>query len=153
MRIAQTMGLGFLFVPISSIAYLTVPAKMNGDAAALFTMFRNVAGSIGISVASALVTTRGQVRTAYLSSHLTPFSQGYADLLSKTSQTLQAGGHTLAAAQQSAKAMIDQTLGTQANILAYGDVFILCAALSLAVVPFTFLLSSAKVEQSAEGSH
>ena len=153
MRVTQTMGLGFLFVPISSIAYLTVPAKLNSDAAALFTMFRNVAGSVGISVSSALVTTRGQVRSAYLSSHLSPLSQGYSDLLTKTSQTLQAGGQTMAAAQQSAKAMIDQTLGTQSKILGYEDIFILCAILAIAVVPFTFLLSSAKVEQSAEGSH
>jgi DHA2 family multidrug resistance protein len=153
MRITQTMGLGFLFVPISSIAYLTVPAKLNGDAAALFTMFRNVAGSVGISVASALVTTRSQVRTAYLGSHLSPLSQGYADLLSKTSQTLQAGGQAMAAAQQSAKAMIDQTLSTQAHILGYEDVFLLCAVLAVAVVPFTFLLSSAKVEQAAGGGH
>jgi DHA2 family multidrug resistance protein len=151
MRITQTAGLGFLFVPISAIAYLTVPGKLNSDAAALFTMFRNVAGSIGISVSSALVTTRGQVRSAYLSSHLSPMSQGYANLLSKTSQTLHAGGQTLAAAQQSAKAMIDQSLGAQSKILGYEDVFVLCAILAIAVVPFTFLLSSAKVEQAAGG--
>ena len=62
MRIAQTVGLAFLFVPISTIAFSTLPKEQNGDGAALNTMFRNVAGSIGISVATALVTERTQVR-------------------------------------------------------------------------------------------
>ena len=53
MRAAQTMGLAFMFVPISTIAYSTLPRELNGDAAALYTMFRNVFGSIGISTATA----------------------------------------------------------------------------------------------------
>ena len=46
MRTAQTAGLAFLFVPISTVAYLTLPRRLNGDGAALFSMFRNVFGSI-----------------------------------------------------------------------------------------------------------
>ncbi len=68
MRAAQTAGLAMLFVPISTITYATLPKELNGDAAALYTMFRNVFGSIGISLATALVTTRTQVHQAYLSS-------------------------------------------------------------------------------------
>ena len=66
MRMAQTVGLAFLFVPISTITYATLPKEQNGDAAALFTMFRNVAGSIGISAATAMVTQRTQIRMAHL---------------------------------------------------------------------------------------
>ena len=151
-RVTQTLGLGFLFVPISSIAYLTVPAKFNTDAAALFTMFRNVAGSIGISLSSALVTTRGQVRMAYLSGHLSSLSQPYSTLLTTTQNALTASGATAASAQQSAMAMIHSTLNTQSQILGYSDVFVTCAVLSLCIVPFTFLLSSAKAGASA-GAH
>ena len=58
MRMAQSVGLAFLFVPISTIAYSTLNKEQNADAAALFTMFRNVAGSLGISAATAMVTKR-----------------------------------------------------------------------------------------------
>jgi DHA2 family multidrug resistance protein len=153
MRIFQTLGLGFLFVPISSIAYLTVPAKLNGDAAALFTMFRNVAGSVGISASSALITTRAQVQMAHLGGHLSPLSQAYANLLSSASRTIAAGGQAMASAQQSATAMLYQTLLAQAQILAYSDVFVICAVLSILIVPLTFLLSSAKVGQGGGGGH
>src|ERR1700761_892350 len=54
MRSAQSIGIGFLFVPVTTLAYLSLPKSMNNDASALFTMFRNVAGSIGISLATAM---------------------------------------------------------------------------------------------------
>ena len=69
LRAVQTGPLALLFVPASVLAYLTIPRNLQGDATALYTMFRNVAGSIGISVSTALVSTRGQVRAASLSSH------------------------------------------------------------------------------------
>jgi DHA2 family multidrug resistance protein len=53
MRAFQTAGLAFMFVPISVIAYSSLPRELNGDAAALYTMFRNVFGSIGISTSTA----------------------------------------------------------------------------------------------------
>ena len=49
----STAGLALLFVPISTVAYATLPRSMNGDAAALFSMSRNVFGSVGISLATA----------------------------------------------------------------------------------------------------
>ncbi len=60
MRAAQTAGLALLFVPISTIAYATLPSAQNNDAAALFSMARNVCGGIGISVSTALITDHEQ---------------------------------------------------------------------------------------------
>ena len=61
MRSAQTAGLAFLFVPISTTAYATVRRKLEGHATALFTMLRNIFDSIGISIATAMVTVRSQI--------------------------------------------------------------------------------------------
>ena len=66
MRSAQTAGLAFLFVPISTIAYMTLPRELNGDATAFFTMFRNVFGSIGISISNAMIIERTQIHQSYL---------------------------------------------------------------------------------------
>ena len=151
MRIFQTLGLGFLFVPISSIAYLTVPAALNEDAAALFTMFRNVAGSIGISVSTALITTRSQVRTSLLGEHLTPFSPSYTETLSRVSRSIAATGQTMAAAQQSAVGWVYRELQSQAQLLAYVDVFRLCAVLAIVVAPIALLFSPVKAGKSMGG--
>ncbi len=144
MRAAQTVGLAFLFVPISIIAYATLPKEQNGDAAALFTMFRNIAGSIGISLATAMVTERTQVRTAHLVTHLTPFDQPYLDLVQRNKDALISMGHDKADAATRAVGMVYQTLRTQASVLAYSDVFLYCAVLAFLIVPLTFLFSNIK---------
>ncbi|MGH6801414.1 MAG: DHA2 family efflux MFS transporter permease subunit, partial [Methylocella sp.] len=66
MRSAQTAALAFLFVPIATITFATLPRELNGDATALFAVFRNVFGSIGVSVATAMITERTQVHQSYL---------------------------------------------------------------------------------------
>ncbi len=129
MRIAQTIGLAFLFVPINTIAFSTLPKEMNGDGAALITMFRNVAGSIGISVATAAVTGRTQVRMAHLVPHLTPLDQPYVQLVHDNTQALIALGRSQADAASTAVGMVYQTLLTQSAVLAVlGCVLVLRAA-------------------------
>ncbi len=144
MRMAQTIGLAFLFVPISTITYSTLPKEQNGDAAALFTMFRNVAGSIGISAATALVTTRTQVRMAHLVPHLTPFDQPYLDLVARNKQALLGLGHAPDQAGQTAVNMVFTTLRNQASILAYADVFLICAVVAFATIPLALLFSGVR---------
>ena len=88
MRSAQSLAIGFLFVPITTLAYLTVPPRLNDDASALFTMFRNVAGSIGISLSTALIRERTQARMAHLSDHMSTLSQNYNDAIQRNAQTI-----------------------------------------------------------------
>ena len=155
MRVFQTTGLAFLFVPISTITYLTLPRRLNGDAAALFTMFRNIAGSIGISLSTALITTRSQVRMAYLGEHQTPYSQPYLDTVASTARTLQASGVPRDLAQQGAVGHLYQQLIAQSQLLSYTDVFAICAFLAFLAIPFTFLFSKSKAGGSpvGEGGH
>ena len=146
MRVLQSLGLGFLFVPISTIAYESLSPKLNGDAAALFTMFRNVAGSVGISIATAMVTTRSQVRMAYLTPNLTPLSEPYNQTLAAITHTLQQTGMPAVQAAQSAMGTIYQQLLSQSQLLAYVDVFIMCAIAAILVAPLAFLFSASKAE-------
>jgi DHA2 family multidrug resistance protein len=149
MRAAQSFGLAFLFVPISTIAYSTLPKELNGDAAALFTMFRNLAGSIGIAAATALVTERTQVRTAHLVDNLTPLSQPYNQLVARQAHTMLSQGFSPGEVHQRSVGLIYTTLQTQASVLAYMDVFALCAILAFCVVPLTLLFTASKSGGSA----
>ncbi|WP_244395863.1 DHA2 family efflux MFS transporter permease subunit [Beijerinckia indica] len=144
MRSFQTMGLGFLFVPISTIAYSTLPRDLNGDGTALFTMLRNVFGSIGISLATAMITERTQVRQSYLSQWMTPFYQPFNDLVAQYERTLISMGHAAGAVHDIALGRVYQTFRTQAQVLAYSDVFLYIAVIAFAVIPFCFLFSNAK---------
>ena len=145
MRSAQSFAIGCLFVPTTTLAYLSVPRELNNDASALFTMFRNVAGSIGISVSTALVRERAQARMAHLASHMTPLSQNFTDALNTRAATLASlAGQPPTQALKTANGMLYQTFISQATILAYVDVFAMLAVLCALCVPLMFFFSPVK---------
>ncbi|SDT14047.1 DHA2 family efflux MFS transporter permease subunit [Bradyrhizobium canariense] len=141
MRTAQTAGLAFLFVPISTVAYMTLPRRLNGDGAALFSMFRNVFGSIGISLSTAQITQRSQVHQTYLSQWASPFHQPYQALIATYEQALHTMGRVGVAAHDVAIGRVYQAFRIQVTVLAYSDVFYYCAIVAFIVAPFCLFLS------------
>jgi len=144
MRAFQTAALAFLFVPISTVAYATLPRSMNNDAAALFSMARNVCGSIGISIATALVTQRTQIEMAHMSRNMTPLNQGFVMARQQYEAGLLSMGRVASSLQDVATGRLYQNFRTQSSILAYADIFTYCAIGAFAVVPLAFLLSKTK---------
>jgi DHA2 family multidrug resistance protein len=153
MRLFQTSALAFLFVPISTVAYMTLPRERNGDAVALFAMFRNVFGSIGIASATATVTQRAQAHQNFLTQWASPFHQPYQTLVATYEHSLRAMGQTAAAAHDMAVGRIFQMLRSQTQIMAYSDTFFYCAIVAFAVVPFTFLMTSKKAAGGPGAAH
>jgi DHA2 family multidrug resistance protein len=152
LRGAQALPLAFLFVPASVLAYQTVPQKLQGDAAALFTMFRNVAGSVGISLSTALITSRTQTHMAYLSTHLSQSDANFRNTLQLVTNAVRSVGQAAGDATQTAMGRMYQNLIAQAGLLAYMDVFFYCALMAFAFVPFTFLFSPVK-KAGGPGAH
>lgn len=152
MRSAQTIGLGFLFVPLTTIAFVTIPQRLNADAAALFTMCRNVAGSIGISLSTAMITERQQVHSASMVHNMSSLNEPFNLTVERWAQgvrdfTTAVGDPVTIATGQLYKEMI-----AQARILAYVDVFMGLSIVALILIPFCLLLSPIKSEGSA-GAH
>ncbi len=153
MRTLQTAALAFLFVPISTVAYLTLPDKYRSDGSALFSMFRNVFGSIGISLSTAAVTERGQADQAHLSAFMTPLRQGYTMLIQETEQTLRSLGRAASAVHQEAVAHTYQTYLKQAQVLAYSNVYQYTALVAFLVVPLCLLISAKTAQGDGGGGH
>jgi MFS transporter, DHA2 family, multidrug resistance protein len=152
LRAAQTAALALLFVPISTIAYATLPRALNGDAAALFNMSRNVFGGIGISISTAIVDNYQQANQTQLAAHLTPTNQPYVVLLQRVQQELINLGHSAAAAAQMAPGQIYQMLQSQDAILSYNHVFFVTACMAFVMIPTALLMSGGKPKPSA-GTH
>jgi DHA2 family multidrug resistance protein len=152
MRMAQSFALAFLFVPTSTLAYVTLPREMNDDAAALFTMFRNVAGSIGISLATAGIRERTQVRMAHLSHSMTPLYQPYQDTIDRVAQSLHDYAGAAGDVTQDAAAQVYQMFVSQATILAYIDIFAICGIFAWCFIPLTFLFSPTRAS-GKPGAH
>ena len=72
--IVQGFGMGFVFVPLSTIAYATLNPKFRNDATSIFSLIRNIGSSLGIAAMIALATRNGQINHEELGAHLTPFN-------------------------------------------------------------------------------
>jgi DHA2 family multidrug resistance protein len=153
LRSSQSAALAFLFVPISTIAYRTLPRELNGDATALYSMFRNVAGSIGIALSTATIQQRMQTHEAYMSQWTSETNQPFSILLDRYQAALRTMGHVAATAHDMALGQLLQVFRMQAAILAYADVFFYCSFVAFAMVPFCFLLSASKAGGGGVGAH
>ncbi len=151
-RAAQTAALALLFVPISTIAYATLAPEQNDDAAALFSMSRNVFGGLGISISTALITDHRQIRQAYLIDNLSPASAPYHELLQQVQQALLNSGQSMEQAIRNAPGQVYAMMQTQVAVLAYNDVFLITACMAFVLIPTALAMSGVKAKASG-GAH
>ena len=142
--VTQGFGLGLVFVPLSTVAFTSLPAHLRTEGTAILTLVRNIGSSIGISMVIAQVTTSTARMHANLVEHITPFNDALRapDVSSILNLTTDAG-----------RALLDLLATQQATIIAYGNVFKLLMYLTLATLPFLILFGSARSAQSlSDGS-
>ncbi|MBY0428085.1 MAG: DHA2 family efflux MFS transporter permease subunit [Alphaproteobacteria bacterium] len=145
MRVTQVLGLPFLFIPISTLAFANIPKEKSSKASALFALFRNVGGSVGIAVAAAHVSHSQQLHQHALASHLVPGNSVYEKLISDTQKIIPSMDGTMA--------HINRTLQQQSNQLAYADTFEFMAVLmGCALVLSIFVLPANKPGQGPASS-
>jgi DHA2 family multidrug resistance protein len=130
----QGAGLGFLFVPLTTVTFATLAPEQRADGTGLYNLSRNVGSSVGISVVSYLLTRNNQVNHATIAGHVTAFNHAFDNsIVRQTMSPWTAGG----------RAALDQLIQTQASIVSYIDDFKLMMILSLAAIPLVLLLRSA----------
>ncbi|WP_281649456.1 DHA2 family efflux MFS transporter permease subunit [Novacetimonas hansenii] len=143
-RMSQTATMAFLFVPISTITYATLPRELNADGSALFSMARNVLGSLSISGATAMVTELRQAHQSNMVHWMTPFHQPFNEYLSQARIAAVVRGFAEPVVNSVAMGKLYQQFSKQIAILAYNEVFMILGIGSLLVVPFCFLMSPLK---------
>src|SRR5215475_1931302 len=69
-RIFQASGLAFLFIPISTVAYVGIPREKNNNASAIINLARNLGGSVGIALLTTFLARRSQYHRSILVAHI-----------------------------------------------------------------------------------
>jgi MFS transporter, DHA2 family, multidrug resistance protein len=133
--VVQGFGLGFIFVPLQSLAFASLAPHHRTTGAALLNLSRNIGGSVGISVVTTLLARNLQVSHSDLAAHITPYSLPLAD-----PSVLQRLGQF----GDSAAAMIDMEINRQAMMIAYLDDFHAMMLLTVAALPLVLLLRKPK---------
>ncbi|SMH31834.1 DHA2 family efflux MFS transporter permease subunit [Mesorhizobium australicum] len=131
--VIQGLGLGLVFVPLSTIAFATLEPRFRTDAAALFSLVRNIGSSIGISIVTVLLTRNTQINHAELSAAISPFNPN----LSALSPAAAAGNPT-------ALAQFDQLVNQQALMISYVNDFKAMMLVTLLAIPLALLLRKPK---------
>ncbi|MDE1900369.1 MAG: DHA2 family efflux MFS transporter permease subunit [Alphaproteobacteria bacterium] len=129
MRVLQVAGLPFLFVPISTMAFASIPKEKSGKASALYNLMRNLGGSFGISILLSFLTRHTQEHQTYLVQHLSPANPAYAPALAHATATMEALGQPPQQAAHTAMGHMYRELLTQSSLLGYGDTFQLLAVI------------------------
>jgi len=131
-----------IFVPMTTFSVSTIKRENMGDAAGLTSLVRNLGGSVGISLVTALVTRSTQVHQALMVGHMTNLDAPFRNQMSMLQQslTVQSGQ----AAQSQAYGVIYQMLQQQAGLWAYVEQFRMLAPICLLLVPIIFMFKKAR---------
>jgi MFS transporter, DHA2 family, multidrug resistance protein len=147
LSIIQGFGFGLVFVPLSTVAFLTLPNHLRTDGTSMLTLMRNVASSIGISIVIAQLTEGSRRVYAVLSEHINPFN--HALQMPDVSRMINLGTDT-------GRAMADVMVLLQAQIIAFSHDYQLVMLFILASIPLAIMIGSTKAtlrKQAAGPEH
>jgi DHA2 family multidrug resistance protein len=133
--IIQGFGFGLVFVPLSTVAFMTLPNHLRTDGTSMLTLMRNVASSVGISIVIAQLTEGGRRVYAILSEHITPFN--HAMQMPDVSGMINLG-------TDKGRAMADVMVALQAQIIAFSQDYQLVMFFILGTIPLAIMIGSTK---------
>jgi DHA2 family multidrug resistance protein len=127
LRVYQTMGLAFIFIPSNTLAYVGVPRTKNNQISGMNAFIRNIGGSIGIAVISTFLTRLAQVHQSYMVAHAVRGNPAY-DAMMKGVPAQQGYAH------------LNRVIQVQASNLAYVDIVTVMGVLVSCLIPLVFFM-------------
>ncbi len=139
-RVFQTAGLAFIFLPSTTLAYVGIPRQQNNQVSGMNAFVRNIGGSIGIALLSTMLTRMSQQNQAILVSHTSPGSPAFDNLISGITRSLQNAGLDATVAAQQAYLRVMGMLQLQAVTLAYIKVITVMAIIVGCLIPLPMIM-------------
>ncbi|MDE2487442.1 MAG: DHA2 family efflux MFS transporter permease subunit [Alphaproteobacteria bacterium] len=141
--VIQGFGIGFIFVPLSTLAFATVSPALRPEGSALYTLIRNMGSSVGISVMEALVVSNTQVAHSSLAAHVVTSNPVVRSGLSAAMNPTTAAGAMA----------LNNEITRQASMVAYIDDFKLMFFITLACIPMLLIMRKPKAQPGGEPVH
>jgi len=142
LRIVQYVPISVLFVPLTVVAYLGLPAGKNNEAAGLMAFMRNIGGSVGTSIVTTVLARRAQFHQSILAQH-TRSTRSMAATKALAMHLNHAGiGHFDAGRR--AVAGIAQAIEAQAAMLAYLDCYWIFGVITALMLVVSLCIKSNK---------
>jgi DHA2 family multidrug resistance protein len=128
--IIQGLGVGLLFVPLSTLAFATIPARLRPEGSSVYTLIRNMGSAVGISIMQALVVANTQTVHSTLAANANPSDPVVrADLAGRFDLSTIPG-----------LAGLNAEITRQATMVAYIDDFKLMLIITVLCMPMLLLM-------------
>jgi MFS transporter, DHA2 family, multidrug resistance protein len=125
----QGLGIGFTFVPLSTAAFATLAPRLRNQGTPIFSLLRNIGGSVGISIVQALLTRGSAQAHAQLAATVAPGNPALATLPSAISPDTLNG-----------LAVLNAEVSRQAALIAYVNDFWIMMLVTLLAIPALLLI-------------
>jgi DHA2 family multidrug resistance protein len=129
--IAQGISVGFVFVPLSTIVFSTLPVTLRTEATGIYSLMRNLGSAIGISVTGALLERNTEINHAEIAAPITPFNRVFQS---------GAAAHYWHPGSVGGASALNQEVTRQATIIGYNNDYLLMMILTLMALPLVLLV-------------
>jgi DHA2 family multidrug resistance protein len=140
MRVMQTSGLAFIFLPSNTLAYVGVPREQNNQVSGMNAFVRNIGGSIGIALLTTMLTRFSQQNQSTLVAHAYEGNPAFDNLLGGIAQSLRAAGLDATSATQQAYIRVMGLVQGQATAMAYVQVITMMALVVACLIPLPVIM-------------
>jgi len=140
----QGVGLGLIFVPLTTVTNDPIPNERMGNATSLFNLMRNIGASVGISIVETLQFRNQQRHINVLDQHVNMGNPRTRSLLAALRALFMSQGKDSATATKQAHAAIWEMVQHQAAMLSYNDAFRFLALTFVVMFPLIFLMRRPK---------
>ncbi len=123
-NVVRALGQPFTIVPVTALATATLARQDAGDGSAIFNMFRNLGGSVGIAVLNTMTVRREQFHDSRIGERVTAFDPIVQAQLAATKASFMSRGFDAATAMNQAYASLKMAVRKNANVMAYNEAFL-----------------------------
>jgi len=138
----QGVGMGLVFPNLSASALSSIPREQMGYAASIYSMTRNIGGSIGTSVLTTILVRKQQIQQSHLSEHVTVFNAWQMSL----GEAHMPGGtrfnymNQLITGQKQGLSMLYGAVQNQATMISLNNIYRMLTGVMIVALLLTVLL-------------
>lgn len=142
--ILRGIGLGLLFVPITTLSLSSLKGKEIGEGAAFTGMMRQLGGSFGVAIITTFISRFTQKHRVDLIGNIDPTRPEVQQKINMLQKSFVAKGYTPNEALAKAHQIFEFSIIKQSTVMSYMDIFLYLGVIFLCSIPLIFLAKKTK---------
>jgi DHA2 family multidrug resistance protein len=148
-QILQGVGMGMLFVPLTTISMDRMAQRDMGHATSLFNLLRNIGGSAGIAFTETVLARDQQFHVNVLGAHVSSYAASTQSMLLGLRSAFVAGGSDMFTAANRAYAAVFGMVQKQAQLISFLHAYQLLGMVFIVMIPLVFFMRKPRHHEEA----